>query len=164
MSEKFAVESPDYEALYEYERCRAPVRELCPRVTRHFLWEGWSQEHKVPIEWLEHYARCFHFSDAEIWAARIKEEFPSACGVYFLFDDEECIYVGQTYYFSTRAEQHRANRVAWTSHSYIEVPKFHAPAVEAYYIRRLEPALNTSIPRLRTYSDIVEKLGLDRAS
>lgn len=152
----------DFQALYDYERHRIPVRELCPGTRRHFQWEESNPLHKVPIKWLEHYAPAFHFSNEELWASRTTVDMPSASGVYFLFDGDECVYIGQTQNFWDRMEQHKRNRMPWTSHTYIEVPKFHAPAVEAYYIRRLMPTFNGDHPRLRTYSDMVERLGLDR--
>jgi hypothetical protein len=84
----------DWEAIYEAERFRLPARGLSPGVTRRFAWEGWDKEHKIPSQWLIHHARAFHFSDAEIFAARTTREMPATAGVYFLFDGDECIYVG----------------------------------------------------------------------
>ena len=164
MAENFEAKSIDWQALHDYERYKVPVRELSPVVDRHFQWEGWSESHPVPIQWLEHYAAAFHFHDAELLAARTSLHMPRASGVYFLFDGDECIYVGQTQNFWDRSEQHKAKGVEWTSHAYIEVPKFHAKEVEAYYIRRIQPPLNADYPRLRTYSDIVERLDLDRSA
>jgi hypothetical protein len=60
--------------------------------------------------------------------------------------------------------QHKRNRVRWTSHVYFEAPKMHAPDIEAYYIRRISPALNGSYPSLDNYSRMVEMLGLDHAA
>jgi hypothetical protein len=151
----------DWGALYRAERNRIPERKISPGIDRHFAWEASNHLYPIPIQWLEHYAPAFHFSDAEIWCGRTIAEPPTASGVYFLFDGERCVYVGQTDHFWQRFEQHKRNRVRWDSHAYIEVPKFFAPAVEAYYIRRIEPALNTYYPALATYSDIVAKLGLD---
>lgn len=162
MPENFEPEVIDWEALYEQERQRVPVRQLCPGIRRHFGWEASNKEHKVPIEWLKHYALAFHFSDEEIFASRTTDAMPAASGVYFLFHESTCIYVGQTKCFRDRAEQHRDNGIRWTSHAYFEVPKFHAPAVEAYYIRRIKPPLNGHYPNDKLYSSIVEKLGLDR--
>lgn len=164
MAEKIECGNEDWDAIYEYERCRQPVRQLCQDVHRHFTWQGADSQYKTPRDWLKHYASCFHFSDAEIWAARTTGSIPCAEGVYFLFDGDACIYVGQTHNFWDRFEQHKRNRMRWTSHVYMEVPKIHAPAVEAYYIRRLRPALNATSPSLSLYSNIVEKLGLDRAA
>ncbi|QOY96374.1 hypothetical protein IM543_11445 [Massilia sp. UMI-21] len=164
MPENSATDLAYWEALYQRERYREPIRELSAGVDRHFQWDCANSTQKIPIKWLEHYARCFHFSDDEIRAARTASSMPQASGVYFLFRGDVCIYVGQSQNFAARAEQHERNGFEWTSHTYIEVPKFHAPAVEAYYIRRLSPPLNGYIPRLSTYFDIVKKLGLDRAS
>lgn len=150
----------DWEALYEAERFRAPVRELSPDVNRHFAWDGWSPTHKLPNKWLEHYAAAFHFTDAEILAGRTTRPMPTAGGVYFLFDGDDCIYVGKAKCLRDRAQQHWDSGKRWTSHAYIEVPMWHAEAVEAYYIRRIDPPLNNKYPPDRTYSDIVKKLGL----
>jgi hypothetical protein len=161
MAENSEAKSIDWQAIYDLERHRVPVRELSPAVDRHFQWEGWSESHRVPIAWLTHYAPAFHFRDAELLAARTSVDMPRASGVYFLFDGDECIYVGQTQNFSERSEQHKRNGVQWTAHTYIEVPKFHAKEVEAYYICRIRPPLNADYPRLSTYSDMVKALGLD---
>jgi hypothetical protein len=163
MAENIEDRTAYWGALYEQERNREPVRQISPGINRHFQWEAWNDRHKIPINWLEHYAPAFHFSDAEISSARTTDDMPAASGVYFLFNEEACIYVGQTQCFRDRAEQHKCNFVEWTSHAYIEVPKFFAPAVEAYYIRRIGPLLNTSHPADQTYSSIVENLGLDSA-
>lgn len=150
----------DWEAIYEAERFRIPTRQLSPDVTRHFAWEGWSPDHKIPNQWLEHYARAFHFTDAEILAGRTARPMPVAGGVYFLFDGERCIYIGMTKCFRDRSEQHWESGKRWTSHAYIEVPIMHAEAVEAYYIRRFDPPLNNKYPLHRSYSDLVTKLRL----
>ena len=162
MAENFEAKFIDWQAIHDFERHRVPVRELSPVVDRRFAWEGWSESHRVPIKWLEHYASAFHFHDAELLAARTSADMPRASGVYFLFDGDDCIYIGQTQNFWDRSEQHKRNGMRWTAHAYIEVPKFHAEAVEAYYIRRIQPSLNAGYPRLRTYSDIVKELGLDK--
>lgn len=151
----------DWEAIYEAERFRLPVRELSPDVARHFAWEGWNNEHKIPAQWLIHHAQAFHFSDAEILAARTTRDMPATAGVYFLFDGNECIYVGQSQCLRDRAMQHRDGGKRWNSHSYIEVPAMHVKTVEAYYIRRIDPPLNNMFPPDRTYADIVRGLGLD---
>lgn len=161
MPEKIELEIVDYEVLYQHERHLIPVRKLCPGIDRHFAWEGANREHIVPSKWLEHYASAFHFTDAEIWAARSTLRLPTASGVYFLFDGEICIYIGQTGNFFARMMQHKRNRVRWTSHAYFEAPKMHAPDIEAYYIRRILPVMNSSYPGFQTYSRIVERLGLD---
>lgn len=162
MPENTEEKTVDWQALYDFERHRIPVRELCPGVQRHFQWEASNPLHKVPFKWLEHYARAFHFTDDEIWASRTTADMPPASGVYFLFNGDECVYIGETQNFPQRMEQHKRNSLPWDSHAYFEVPKFHTREVEAYYIRRIEPAFNSSYPRFACYSDIVKKLGLDR--
>lgn len=152
----------DWSALYERERFQVPSRELSPRVKRHFAWEGWSKKHKIPAAWLTHYARAFHFSDEEILAARTKGDMPIAGGIYFLFQGDKCVYVGQTKCFWDRSQQHQKNGLHWESHAYFEAPKRHAKAIEAYYIRRMRPCFNSSFPNEVTYSELVDKLGLDR--
>jgi hypothetical protein len=162
MAENIGCDLDDWQAMYDYERHRSPVRELSPEVDRNFEWLPSNSTHKIPIDWLAYYARCFHFTDEEIKAARTTRDMPRASGVYFLFDDDDCIYVGQTKNFADRTLQHERNGVLWTSHTYFEVPKFFAPDVEAYYIRRIKPYFNASHPPSRIYSDIVKKLRLDR--
>lgn len=161
MAEKFEGETVDWQAVYDYERHRIPVRELSPAIDRNFQWEGSNPDHPVPIKWLEHYASAFHFTDEEILAARTAADMPRASGVYFLFQGDECVYVGQARNFADRSEQHKRNGVEWSSHAYFEVPKFFAADVEAYYIRRIKPPLNASFPPSRMYSDIVKRLRLD---
>lgn len=162
MAENIEAENIDWATLYEHERSREPVRQLCPGIDRHFQWEASNDQHKVPIDWLEHYASAFHFTDEELLAARSTADLPRASGIYFLFDGDECVYVGETKDVSQRLEQHLENGLWWTSHVYFEAPKFHARDIEAHYIRRINPRLNASCPPNRTYSDIVKRLGLDR--
>jgi hypothetical protein len=161
MAENIERDLDDWQAIYEYERHRAPVRELCPQVDRNFEWLPSNSEHKIPVKWLEHYAPVFHFTDDELRAARSTNDLPRASGVYFLFDGDECVYVGETKNFAQRLEQHVDRGLWWTSHVYFEVPKFFSPDVEAYYIHRIKPQFNASYPPSRTYSDIVKKLRLD---
>jgi hypothetical protein len=163
MPEKTRADIEDYEALYESERYLIPVRRLCPGIDRSFAWHGANDQHKYPGDWLRYYASAFHFTDAEIWAARTTADMPSASGVYFLFDGEVCIYIGQTNNFFDRAVQHQRNRVRWTSHAYFEAPKMHAPDIEAYYIHRIKPILNSAYPSLDGYSRLIEALCLDQA-
>lgn len=161
MPENIESETIDWERLYETERFQIPSRKLSECVNRRFRWEGWSPAHKMPVAWLANYAKEFHFTDAEILAARTTSEMPTASGIYFLFNNDECIYVGQTKCFWERSVQHQRNGMHWISHALLEAPKVHAPSIEAYYIRRFNPRFNTDLPADTTYSYLVDKLGLD---
>lgn len=62
-------------------------------------------------------------------------------GVYFLFQGDQIVYVGQTRSIAERIGQHIKTK-AFDSFAWIEVPKDRLEAVERAYINSLRPPLN----------------------
>ena len=65
------------------------------------------------------------------------------CGVYFLLDGEEVVYVGQSVNVYARVANHRESKRFATAIC-IPVPRDELDAVESAFIRRLRPRLNKS--------------------
>lgn len=64
-------------------------------------------------------------------------------GVYFLFQDETLVYVGQSTHVPTRIESHvREGRLKFNRVAFIKVPPENLLEVEAYYIDLLWPEEN----------------------
>jgi hypothetical protein len=62
-------------------------------------------------------------------------------GIYFLFLDGVCVYVGQSLNLHARVDQH-LYRVPFDSYSWINVPAQDAITVERHYIRLFCPEFN----------------------
>lgn len=65
----------------------------------------------------------------------------TGCGVYFLFDDDNVVYVGQSVEIAARIGQH-AKTKGFDSYAWIAVPEELLDAVEQFYITTLQPPLN----------------------
>jgi hypothetical protein len=70
-------------------------------------------------------------------------------GIYFLFDGDELVYVGQSVYITERIRQHIRKRTPFTHFGSIDVPWSLSLSVEIAYIHALRPRLN------RRYEDPV---------
>jgi hypothetical protein len=64
-------------------------------------------------------------------------------GVYFLFNGNDVVYIGQSASCRGRVEQHRRNGRPFTEFGSIEVPPDLMLAVEIAYIHALKPVSNT---------------------
>ncbi len=86
------------------------------------------------------------FSKAEIVeAARVHRN--NVCGVYFLVNDGDVVYVGQSVNVHARIAQHRTDpRKTFTHWAAISVRKEHLDFVESIYIHTFKPALNGCAP------------------
>jgi hypothetical protein len=158
------LDDEQWERIENHERFRAPTREINPKVEeRYFKWEGKSEDHPIPNDWLRHHAEAFHFKIDELLAARSTDfkHLSHICGVYMYFEDDTCLYVGKSVDVMMRAVEHYRHGMRWDSHLCFEVPPVHVETVEAYYIHRLRPVLNTKYPSCDTYGKIVKELGLD---
>jgi hypothetical protein len=68
------------------------------------------------------------------------------CGVYFLFDGDELVYIGQTTDFDTRIAMHSLRKTkAFDRVAFIPAEKIDVGQVEAGYIARYKPKYNVLI-------------------
>lgn len=78
-------------------------------------------------------------------------ELPSViicCGVYFLWRDQELLYVGQSILVGSRLAQHEADgRIPFTHHTCLQVNYDQLDTVEFDYIEHLKPPYNVQIHR-----------------
>lgn len=115
-------------------------------------------------EWLRANAKRFYFTDQQIVCAGVKEFPPEDrnyyCGVYFLIQHGEIVYVGQSLTIGRRISEHlhKPDSVAW-----IETPKWCREYIEAYYIERIGPERNRSIPSGHYFASMVEDLAVSPA-
>jgi hypothetical protein len=69
------------------------------------------------------------------------------CGVYFLINDCEVVYVGQSVCIQRRISEHLLNGVEFDSLNFIEVERQSLHRVERRYIHQLQPRLNAEYKR-----------------
>lgn len=68
----------------------------------------------------------------------------AAVGIYFLFDGEQCVYVGQSRQVHTRVREHRARlKGRFTTYAWIPCRLEELDGLEREYIELLQPPLNT---------------------
>jgi hypothetical protein len=65
------------------------------------------------------------------------------CGVYFLFDAGELVYIGQGLQVPRRVDEH-CRKMMFDSWSWLPVPQDRLTQVEAYLIRKFKPRLNVT--------------------
>lgn len=121
--------------------------------------QHYDDTHRIPDQWLEANAKSFHFTSSEIMEASIPCSSirdwpiePKICGIYFLIERDRIMYVGLSINIPRRIVQHLdggvpSERVAW-----FEAPEFYLKEIEAYYIQRLKPPRNTSLPRRNNFT------------
>lgn len=111
--------------------------------------EAWAAVVEAAIEAQVDYApvlmrppqRNPYMTRAEVHALpRVRRD--HCIGVYFLFLDGECVYVGQSMTLHARVDQH-LRRIPFDSYSWINVPAGDALTVERHYINLLRPEYNT---------------------
>lgn len=125
--------------------------------------------HKIPCKWLRANVDQFLFSDDQIVAAAKPQfdglhwdEYQRFYGIYFLIRSSEIAYVGLSNNVAKRIFQHRANGVCFDAITWFEAPDFYLKDIEAYYIRRIEPPLNTARPCACDFSAIVKEMDCER--
>lgn len=74
----------------------------------------------------------------------IAREFPVICGVYFLVDDNEIVYVGKSANVYKRACQHLTEKT-WTKIAVLPIPQDRLDEVEQAYINHFAPRLNKTL-------------------
>lgn len=77
----------------------------------------------------------------------------SSCGVYFLIDGEEVVYVGKSLNVFTRVPDH-AKEKQFDRWCYIAAREVELDAVESFYINAFLPALNIVTPRIADSSGL----------
>lgn len=69
------------------------------------------------------------------------------CGVYFLVDDGEVVYVGQSKDIAFRLVSHRAGRkFKFSTVAWIAVPEPYLDMVESWYFHKLKPRHSKTTP------------------
>ena len=71
-----------------------------------------------------------------------------SCGVYFLFDGDECVYVGKSLQVHTRVREHRANNASkkeFDTYAFIPCKAAKLDELEAHYIAMMKPKFNESL-------------------
>jgi hypothetical protein len=70
------------------------------------------------------------------------------CGIYFLLDCEEIVYVGKSVDVKSRLKQHSNNlNKVWNRYFFIKCDRQEIDRLEAYYILRFRPKYNVAIPK-----------------
>ena len=89
-------------------------------------------------------------------------------GIYFLFDDDDLVYVGQSSgHILNRVTSHFLNNVKFNSFTFIEYPPEVLNDMEVDYIIKLRPKYNKSLPtstKWAKFGTLRHKLGIDRES
>ena len=75
----------------------------------------------------------------------------SSCGIYFLFQGENCVYIGQSRYVHARVNEHKRMTGKWAkafdSYAWVPCEPDRLLAEETRLIRKLKPILNLQIKR-----------------
>lgn len=86
-----------------------------------------------------------------------KKEYSSSPGIYFLFRNEEVVYVGQSLDIPSRLYVHfRSQTQGFTSYSVIPCEEAHLNDLEAFYILKFCPIGNKSVPQNSLYKQIFQ--------
>jgi len=120
-----------------------------------------DEVYRIPDEWLKANARRFYFTDQQITDAAVtKFETPNLgpytrCFlIYFLIDEGEIVYVGQSRDFDNRLEAHRKSGKQFDSFAWFEAPDLYLKQIEAYYIDRIQPFYNGEYPSTSGFGKI----------
>jgi hypothetical protein len=122
--------------------------------------EKWAQAVETAIEAqidfapviIRQPARDPYMTPKEVYALpRVRRD--HCIGIYFLFLDGVCVYVGQSMNLHARVDAH-LRRIPFDSYSWINVPEGDALTVERHYIRLLKPQYNIK----DNYGEITESV------
>jgi hypothetical protein len=76
-------------------------------------------------------------------AMRYRDAYNRICAVYFLFKDQELVYVGSSTHMQKRLCSHiEQKKIDWDNYSYLEFRKEDVRNMESYYIRLFRPPMN----------------------
>jgi len=96
--------------------------------------------------------------------ARRQPAFPKITGLYFLIKGTTIVYVGQSTDIYARIAQHNRDTLKeFDSFSILECPTEYVTPLEAHYIYKLHPPLNSSLPsneRYKSFLQIQKVLGV----
>ncbi|PXW86801.1 hypothetical protein C8R34_11374 [Nitrosomonas sp. Nm84] len=114
--------------------------------------EPWKVVDITPIKWLmQSYPKFLHTPDHILKNSVLYTygEGPNKGGIYFLIQESEIVYVGQSNTIYNRLIQHRKSQLTF-SHFWCfgGIPEMHLEDVELFYIYTLEPLLNNKYPPL----------------
>jgi len=89
-------------------------------------------------------------------------EYFTKCGIYFLIDHGDIVYVGQSVNVESRVATHAIEGTKEFSHySFVPCEKQHLNNIEALYIKHFDPKYNTSMPidkiSLRLFMESLQK-------
>lgn len=101
------------------------------------------------VWWREHKKDYLHAMEKLLQLRATCGSPPHRAGVYFLFLDDELVYVGQSASLSTRLGAHGSYRgtISHNSIAWIAVPDFFMTDVEQYYYDTFRPSLNRRRPQ-----------------
>jgi hypothetical protein len=112
-----------------------------------------DEVYPIPCEWIVANATRFYFTNKQILEAAQPEFIdPDRDGycrlwaVYFLINEGEIVYVGQSSCMEQRLEQHRESGKVFDSVTWFEAPQLFINDIEAYYIWRCNPIYNNKWP------------------
>lgn len=129
--------------------------------------EDWGAD--GPTEWFHGNQKAMLFDLDQL--PRIPHKMntgPESEGIYFLFLDDELVYVGQACRIMERLNRHAyptlsRHHADWFSHyAAVWVPRLFLDSVEAFYIHYFNPPRNIALPALRepasTYLELVSNV------
>lgn len=101
-------------------------------------------------------------SESEI--KRFAQPVVRECGVYFLLDDDEIVYVGQSTDIEARISVHyNQKKKRFNRYTYLSCSAEYLNDIEAHYIVHLAPKYNVKLPensRWATVKDIKNRYGI----
>lgn len=98
----------------------------------------------------------------EISANKVHKDSDKFTCVYFLWDGEEIVYIGQTSRHPGYRARHHDTKFKFDSYSYILVKNEVKRIVEWYFIQRFSPKYNRITPEPVPSSDVLRQYGLTR--
>lgn len=114
--------------------------------------EPWKAKRVTPIAWLERTFPQFLYTSGHIVRNSVPYQIgdgPNKGGVYFLVNESEVIYTGQSNNIYKRLVQHRKTGFPFSHYwCFGGIPQMFLENVELYYIYTMEPALNNKYPPL----------------
>jgi excinuclease UvrABC nuclease subunit len=110
------------------------------------------------IEQMEKLIELFDCSEQELLEQRQEVPQPQ-CGVYFLFNHEQLVYVGKSLDVLNRVQFHRAEKEI-THYTLIECQEDIANCLEPHFIAKFDPPLNFSMPSNPLYKSSAQIIGL----
>ncbi len=115
----------------------------------HFIPEPWKSTNQVPIEWFKDNFKNYIFSSFHIIENCVPYELndgPNKGGIYFLIQDQNIVYVGQSNAIYRRLIQHYKSDKLFTHYwCFGGMPEIFVEAIEGYYIHKYKPPLNDKL-------------------